>query len=143
MTRTCHAASEVDHVVRGADANAVPCQTARVVASIVHVWQQMPAVSVPRDRAWLWYWAAVAPGNYDLGGRDGLGLYLVRDVLEIQPAVLTAATAFVLTATYRASRVPAARPASRPRGSHSRPPEPWPCGVCSCPAAASRARSTG
>ena len=79
--------------------------------SVLHVMQAAPALLAPRERAWLWYWAAVSPGDFDLGGKDGLGLYMVRDVLEMQPAVLTGLTAFVLAATFRASRVSAARPA--------------------------------
>jgi hypothetical protein len=80
------------------------------LVAILHVAQQMPAIYVPRERAWLWYWAAVLPVNLDLGGKDGLGRYMVQDVLELTPVLLTAVTAFVVVCVHCAARSPQRRP---------------------------------
>ena len=74
------------------------------VVAILHVAQLVSAMSAPRDRAWLWYWAAVLPADFDLGGRDGLGLYFVQDVLELLPVLLTFVTAFVVVCVHRSAR---------------------------------------
>jgi hypothetical protein len=80
------------------------------VVAVLHVARQISALSAPRDRAWLWYWAAVLPEDFDLGGRNDLGLHFVQDVLELLPVLLTAVTAFVLVSVHRA-----AWPAPAPR----------------------------
>ena len=74
------------------------------VVAVFHVAQQISAISTPRDRAWLWYWAVVLPADFDLGGRNGLGLHYVQDVLELLPVVVTAVTAFVVASVHRAAR---------------------------------------
>ena len=35
------------------------------VVAVLHVARQISALSAPRDRAWLWYWAAVLPEDFE------------------------------------------------------------------------------